>query len=53
MKSAPNNAVSKPVARDEFTVAGFRNRDLRRLIHPAAKTATKRQLQRLSAETTR
>lgn len=46
-------ALLEAVARGEFAVAGFRNRDIRRLIHPAPKTATKRDLRRLSAKTSR
>lgn len=46
-------ALLKAVARGEFAVAGFRNRDIRRLIHPAMQTATKRELSRLSGKTSR
>jgi hypothetical protein len=46
-------ALLETAARGEFATAGFRNRDLRRLIHPAPKNATERDLHRLSAKTSR
>jgi hypothetical protein len=46
-------ALLEAVARGEFAVAGFRNRDIRQLIHPAPKNASKHDLRRLSAKTSR
>jgi hypothetical protein len=46
-------ALLEAVARGEFATAGFRNRDIRQLIHPASKNATDRDLRRLSAKTSR
>lgn len=41
------------VSRGEFAIAGFRNRDLRTILHPAPHDATDEQLRRLAAKTTR
>lgn len=46
-------ALLEAVARGEFATAGFRNRDIRQLIHPAPKNATERDVRRLSAKTSR
>ncbi len=46
-------ALLEAVARGEFATAGFRNRDIRQLIHPAPKNATDRDIHRLSAKTSR
>ena len=45
-------ALLQAVSRGEFATAGFRNRDLRRLLHPSA-AASPDELQRLSARTSR
>ena len=44
-------ALLETVARGEFAVSGFRNRDIRRLLDPAAANASPRDLRRLSAKT--
>ncbi|MGH8568332.1 MAG: hypothetical protein ACREXU_10015 [Gammaproteobacteria bacterium] len=46
-------ALLEAVARGEFATAGFRNRDIRLLIHPAPKNPTERDVRRLSAKTSR
>jgi hypothetical protein len=46
-------ALLEAVARGEFATAGFRNRDVRQLLHPAAKTASRKEQRRLSAKTSR
>jgi hypothetical protein len=46
-------ALLQAVARGEFAIAGVRNRDIRRLLHPAPNNATKAQLRQLSAKTSR
>jgi hypothetical protein len=46
-------ALLEAVARGEFAAAGFRNRDIRQLIHSAPKNVTPRDLRRLSAKTSR
>lgn len=43
-------AVLQAVARGEFAIAGFRNRDLRLLLHPASSKADANQQRRLSAK---
>jgi hypothetical protein len=43
-------AVLHAVARGEFATAGFRNRDLRLLLHPASSKADANQQRRLSAK---
>jgi len=50
----PNDiALLEAVARGEFTTSGFRNRDVRRLLDPAAANASPRNLRRLPAKTSR
>lgn len=46
-------ALLQAISRGEFATAGFRNRDLRRLLLPAAKKASRREQRRLSAATSR
>jgi hypothetical protein len=46
-------ALLETITRGEFAIAGFRNRDLRERLHPASKQATKDDLRRLSAKTSR
>lgn len=46
-------ALLEVIARGEFATAGFRNRDLRELLHPAPRQATADDLRRLSAKTGR
>lgn len=46
-------ALLEAVTRGEFAIAGFRNRDIRPLIHPAPKNTAQKDLQRLSAKTSR
>jgi hypothetical protein len=46
-------ALLKAVARGEFATAGFRNRDLRRLLHPPTPTASPADVRRLAAKITR
>jgi len=46
-------AILQAVARGEFATAGFRNRDLRQLLHPRAGALPKADLRRLSAKTSR
>jgi hypothetical protein len=46
-------ALLQAVARGEFATAGFRNRDLRHLLHPTAKTASPADVRRLAAKLTR
>jgi hypothetical protein len=41
------------IARGEFATSGFRNRDIRRLLHPTATHAAHRERRRLSAKTSR
>jgi len=41
------------VARGEFATAGFRNRDIRRILHPAKRLATIEESRRLSARISR
>jgi hypothetical protein len=48
-----DTALLQAVARGEFAMSGFRNRDLRQLLHPASQQATKQELRRLSAKTSR
>lgn len=42
-------ALLAAVARGEFTTAGFRNRDIRALLHPASPNASPKEVRRLSA----
>ena len=53
LSDAEDIALLEAVARGEFAIAGFRNRDLRQRLHPAPKRATASDLRRLSAKTTR
>lgn len=46
-------ALLESVARGEFATAGFRNRDIRRLLHPGATGADPREQRRLCARTSR
>jgi hypothetical protein len=46
-------ALLEAITRGEFAIAGFRNRDIRELLHPASEQATKDDLRRLSAKTSR
>ena len=46
-------ALLEAISRGEFATSGFRNRDLRRLLHPAAKNASRHEQRRLSAATSR
>jgi hypothetical protein len=46
-------ALLEAVARGEFATAGFRNRDISKLIRPAPRNATGRDIRRLSAKTSR
>lgn len=47
-------ALLEAIARGEFaTAAGFRNRDIRRLLHPKATNASRDEVRRLSAKTSR
>lgn len=46
-------ALLEAVTRGEFATAGFRNRDIRKLIHPVPQRATERDIRRLSARTSR
>lgn len=48
-----DTALLEAVSRGEFAIAGFRNRDLRQLLHPAPKNASDADLRRLAAKTTR
>ena len=46
-------ALLQAIARGEFAPAGFRNRDIRQLIHPTPHNASERDIRRLSAKTSR
>ncbi|MEK7838808.1 MAG: hypothetical protein AAB328_12600 [candidate division NC10 bacterium] len=46
-------ALLEAIARGEFATSGFRNRDIRRLLHPSATNATPREVRRLAAKTSR
>jgi hypothetical protein len=46
-------ALLEAIARGEFATTGFRNRDLRRLLHPTQIHASPREQRRLSAKTSR
>jgi len=46
-------ALLDGISRGEFATAGFRNRDIRLFLHPSSRTATKPELHRLSAKTSR
>jgi len=50
---ADDISLLEAIARGEFATAGFRNRDIRRLIHPAPYNAAERDLRRLAAKTSR
>lgn len=43
-------ALLKAIARGEFATAGFRNRDLQRILHPVRREATRSAQRRLSAK---
>jgi hypothetical protein len=43
-------AILQAVARGEFATAGFRNRDLQRILHPVRREATRAAQRRLSAK---
>jgi hypothetical protein len=53
LADAADLALLETVSRGEFATAGFRNRDIRHRIHPASPNASPRDLQRLSAKTSR
>lgn len=46
-------ALLQAIARGEFATSGFRNRDLRRLLHPSATKNSPSNVRRLSARTSR
>jgi hypothetical protein len=46
-------ALLQAIARGEFATSGFRNRDLRRLLHPSATKNSPSDVRRLSAKTSR
>jgi hypothetical protein len=46
-------ALLQAISRGEWATAGFRNRDLRGLLHPAKRLATVEEARRLSARTSR
>lgn len=46
-------ALLETVCRGEFATSGFRNRDIRRLLHPSAANASPSEVRRLSAKTSR
>jgi hypothetical protein len=46
-------ALLQTISRGEFATAGFRNRELRRLLHPASSTAPTAAQRRLSAQISR
>lgn len=46
-------ALLEAVARGEVAISGFRNRDIRRQLHPAALTDSPREQHRLAAKITR
>jgi hypothetical protein len=46
-------ALLEAISHGEFATAGFRNRDIRSLLHPAARNASCREHRRLSANTSR
>lgn len=53
LADADDIALLEAVSRGEFATAGFRNRDIRALIHPTAKSPSPRDRRRLSAKTSR
>jgi hypothetical protein len=53
LADADDIALLETVSRGEFATAGFRNRDIRLLIHPAPANASPRDLRSLSAKTSR
>ncbi|HEY4645677.1 MAG TPA: hypothetical protein VIH25_05300 [Steroidobacteraceae bacterium] len=53
MGNCDDIALLEAVSRGEFATAGFRNRDIRRLLHPAASNAQPREIRRLAAKTSR
>lgn len=46
-------ALLEAIARGELATTGFRNRDIRRLLHPKAMNASRDEVRRLSAKTSR
>ena len=46
-------ALLRAVSRGEFATAGFRNRDLRRILHPSGRDQTKADVRKLSARVSR
>ncbi len=50
---AADIALLETISRGEFATAGFRNRDIRRLLHPGAKNALPPDIRRLAAKTSR
>lgn len=46
-------ALLEAIARGEFATSGFRNRDIRPLLHPPVRLASPDQVRRLSAKTSR
>jgi len=46
-------ALLQAISRGEFATAGFRNRDLRRLLHPSKRNLSDLEVRRLSARITR
>jgi hypothetical protein len=53
LSDAADIALLEAISHGEFATSGFRNRDLRRLLHPAAQNASHREQRRLSAATSR
>ena len=46
-------ALLEVISRGEFALSGFRNRDIRRLLHPAVSNASPAAMRRLAAKTSR
>lgn len=46
-------ALLEATVRGEFATSGFRNRNIRRLLHPTATNASSREVRRLAAKTSR
>lgn len=46
-------ALLQAISRGEFAVSGFRNRDIRQLLHPLPAAASERDVRRVSAKTSR
>ena len=49
LNDAKDLALLQSISRGEFVVAGFRNRDIRRLLHPACDNGSPWDIHRLSA----